>query len=69
MIKNSPSNAGDAGLILGQGTKIPHVTGPATKPTTETTESACEDPAQPKKKKKRNIVGKWETSSLNGIKR
>ena len=46
-MKNSPSNAGDAGLILDQGTKIPHVTGPATKPTTETTESACEDPAQP----------------------
>ena len=68
MINNSPSNAGDAGLILGQGTKIPHATGPATKPTTKTTESACEDPAQPKKKK-RNIVVKWETSSLNGIKR
>ena len=24
MVKNLPSNAGDAGLIPGQGTKIPH---------------------------------------------
>ena len=29
MIKNVPSNVGDAGLIPGQGTKIPHVTGQA----------------------------------------
>ena len=27
MVKNPPSNAGDAGSILGQGTKIPHATG------------------------------------------
>ena len=26
MVKNLPYNAGDAGLILGQGTKIPHAT-------------------------------------------
>ena len=25
VVKNPPSNAGDAGLIPGQGTKIPHV--------------------------------------------
>ena len=27
MVKNPPSNAGDAGLIPGQGTKIPHAAG------------------------------------------
>ena len=27
MVKNPPSNAGDAGLIPGQGTKISHATG------------------------------------------
>ena len=27
MVKNLPSNAGDTGLIPGQGTKIPHATG------------------------------------------
>ena len=26
-VKNPPPNAGDAGLILGRGTKIPHATG------------------------------------------
>ena len=27
VVKNPPSNAGDAGLIPGQGTKIPHSAG------------------------------------------
>ena len=27
MVKSPPSNAGDAGSILGQGTKIPHAAG------------------------------------------
>ena len=27
MVKNPPSNAGDAGLIPGEGTKIPHAAG------------------------------------------
>ena len=27
MVKNSPSNAGDAGLIPGRGTRIPHAVG------------------------------------------
>ena len=27
VVKNPPSNAGDVGLILGQGTKIPHAAG------------------------------------------
>ena len=27
MVKNLPSNAGDTGLIPGQGTKIPHAVG------------------------------------------
>ena len=36
MVKNPPSNAGDVGLILGRGTRIPHAVGqlspfPATK--------------------------------------
>ena len=32
MVKNLPSNAGDAGSIPGQGTKIPHAAGGVTKP-------------------------------------
>ena len=28
VVKNLPSNAGEAGLIPGQGTKIPHASGP-----------------------------------------
>ena len=28
MVKTSPSNAGGAGLIPGQGAKIPHASGP-----------------------------------------
>ena len=28
VVKTSPSNAGDAGLITGQGAKIPHASGP-----------------------------------------
>ena len=31
MVKNLPSNAGDTGSLLGQGTKIPHPSG-ATEP-------------------------------------
>jgi len=27
VVKNLPANAGDVGLIPGQGTKIPHATG------------------------------------------
>ena len=37
IIKNLPSNAGDMGLIAGQGTKIPHDSGQLSPPTaTET---------------------------------
>ena len=32
VVKNLPSNVGDAGLIPHQGIKIPHATGQATKP-------------------------------------
>ena len=37
VVKNPPSNAGDVGLIPGQGTKIPHATGQLS-PRTTTTE-------------------------------
>ena len=40
MIKNQPPNAGDAGLIPGRGTKIPHTMGPLSL-YTATTEQAC----------------------------
>ena len=40
MVKNLPSNAGDAGSILGQGTKIPHAAGQLS-PHTTTTELMC----------------------------
>ena len=44
MVKNLPSNAGDAGSILGRGTKIPHVMGqlsPCTTTTEPEQESLC----------------------------
>ena len=37
MVKNPPYSAGDAGLIPGQGTKIPHAAGQLS-PCTTTTE-------------------------------
>ena len=37
VVKNPPSNAGDAGLIPGQGTKIPHAAGQL-RPRAKTTE-------------------------------
>ena len=40
VVKNLPSNAGDAGSILGQGTKIPHVAGQLS-PCATTREPAC----------------------------
>ena len=40
VVKNLPSNAGDAGLIPGQGTKIPRATGQLS-PCATTTELAC----------------------------
>ena len=53
MVKKLPSNAGGAGSIPGQRTKIPHVLGHIS-PHITTTESAYhrKDPEQPKKKKK-----------------
>ena len=39
MVKNPPSNAGDAGSIPGQGTKIPHAAGQLS-PSATTTEPA-----------------------------
>ena len=39
VVKNPPYNAGDAGLIPGQGTKIPHAVGQLS-PRTATTELA-----------------------------
>ena len=51
MVKKLPSNAGGAGSIPGQRTKIPHVSGQIS-PHITTTESAyhSKDPEQPKKK-------------------
>ena len=40
VVRNSPSNAGDVGSILGQGTKIPHAVGQLT-PYATTTELSC----------------------------
>ena len=40
VVKNPPSNAGDAGSIPGRGTKIPHATGQLSLRTT-TTEPSC----------------------------
>ena len=52
-VKNLPSNAGEAGSILGQGTKILHVSGQLS-PSVATREPSCynKDPAQPKFKNK-----------------
>ena len=53
VVKNLPSNAGDTGLILGRGTKIPHATGQLS-PCTAMKDPACRswDPVQPKIKDK-----------------
>ena len=53
MVKNPPSNAGDVGLIPGQGTKIPHAVGqldPGTA-TRETHGHCNEDPAKNQNKR------------------
>ena len=42
VVKNLPFNAGDTGLIPGQGTKIPHAAGQLS-PHTATRELACCD--------------------------
>ena len=55
MVGNPPSNAGDAGLIHGRGTKIPHATGQLS-PRAATREKPArrnEDPEQPKEKKEK----------------
>ena len=41
VVKNPPSNAGDTGLIPGQGTKIPHSTGQLLSPRASTREALC----------------------------
>ena len=53
MVKNLPSNAGNIGSILGQGTKIPLAKGqPSPHATTREGRHThrSEDPAQPKRK-------------------
>ena len=74
MVKNLPSNAGKVGLIPGWGTKIPHAKGQLSLQAT-TTEThmqqgqpvRCkEDPAQPKKiKKKKSWLSHPNFSSSN----
>ena len=39
VVKNPPSNAGDTGLIPGQGTKIPHAVGQLLSPKATTREA------------------------------
>ena len=46
VVKNPPSNAGDAGLIPGQGTKLPHATGQLS-PCAATTEPTCSGACAP----------------------
>ena len=41
MVKNLPSNGGDAGLIPGQGTKIPHAVEPLSLPAAITEPEHC----------------------------
>ena len=57
MVKKLSSNAGDAGSIPGQRTKIPRVSGQIS-PYITTTESAyhSKDPEQPKNKKIQNSL-------------
>ena len=50
MVKNLPSNAGDPGLIPGQGTKIPHAVGQL-RPRTATTEPKCSGARAPQLEK------------------
>ena len=53
MVKNLPSNAGNVGSVLGQGTKISHAKGqPSPRATTRESQRKhrSEDPAQPKRK-------------------
>ena len=50
VVKNLPSNAGDAGLIPGWRTKIPHASGqPSPYATTAELECHNKDPMQPNK--------------------
>ena len=46
VVKNPPSNAGDADSIPGQGTKIPHVAGQIS-PCAATTEPTCSGACAP----------------------
>ena len=50
MVENPPSNAGDSGSILGQGTKIPHAVGQLSPhwATTEPRRSGARTPQQEK---------------------
>ena len=70
VIKNLPSNAGDIGLITGQGTKTPHDTGQLS-PHTPTTEPLGSEPAHHKiastaKVKKKKVFGNnWHLDYRN----
>ena len=73
MVKNLPFNAGDMGLIPGQGTKIPHTAGRLS-PHTETTEPECSRAHTPQPrpseaiKKKRNKEKALPSFHLNRLK-
>ena len=53
MAKNPPSNAGDMGFVPSQGTKIPPAAGQLS-PVERKPVHHSEDPAQPKRKRKKN---------------
>ena len=57
MVKNLPSNAGDVGLIPGQGTKIPHAAEQISLRAT-TTESACRNQRGPMPQLRHNTANK-----------
>ena len=67
MVKNLPSNVGDAGSIPGRGTKISHATGQLS-PHTATREKPMncnKDPMQPKRKGKKENGNKEAYHSPN----
>ena len=69
MVKNLPSDTGDAGLIPGWGTKMPCAMGQLSLHTT-TRESTCcnKDPAQPKKRESPGHDKHEKTQKLSQVK-
>ena len=55
VVKNPPSNAGDAGLIPGRGTKLPHATGQLS-PRAATTEHTRPGADTPRERSPRTLT-------------